>query len=51
MYFLLFIVQRYNKSRIKRKTQRSFLERFDVKSDTIVCKDTPQQRNNTKYTQ
>ena len=37
--------------RIKRETQRSFSERFDVKSDTIARKGTPRQRNNTKYTQ
>ena len=51
MYFLFFIAQSCNKSRIKRETQRSFLERFDVKSDKIACKGTPRQRNNTKYSQ
>ena len=51
MYFLFFIVQRYDKSLIKRETQRSFSERFDVKSDIIARKGTPRQRNNTKYTQ
>ena len=37
-------------SRIKRKIERSFSVRFDVKSDIKACKGTLQQQNKIKET-